>query len=271
MNVPENLKTLYRELRIRNYSSRTIKSYVHHNQNFLEFIKKSPLEVKSSDIKSYLEYLTNKGKGPSQIKQTIAALRFYYSEVLHRKFFKHIKNPKIPKKLPVVLSKREVRRMIEVTRNSKHRLLIQLMYGCGLRVSEAVKIKIRDLDLDRRILTVRKGKGNKDRQLPIPESLIDSLKDSITRRKYLFEGRKNHIAQKTAHEIVKKSSRKAKITKKVSCHTLRHSFATHLLESGTNLRYIQKILGHSRLQTTQIYTKVSKSSLEKIKSPLDSL
>ena len=161
--------------------------------------------------------------------------------------------------------------MIELTKNPKHKLLIQLMYGCGLRVSEAVKMKIQDLDLDRRVLTIRQGKGRKDRQLPIPKSLIDDLKNSITIRKYLFEGRKNHIAQKTAYEIVKNASKKAEIRKKLSCHTLRHSFATHLLESGTDIRYIQELLGHSRLQTTQIYTKVSKSSLEKIKSPLDSL
>ena len=237
----------------------------------MEFIKKSPAEVTSSDIKNYLEYLTNKDKGPSERRQIIASLRFYYSEVLHRKFFKYIKNPRIPNKLPVVLSKQEVKRMIEATENPKHRLLIQLMYGCGLRVSEAVGLKIQDIDLDRRILTVREGKGSKDRQLPIPKSLIEPIRSSITLRKYLFEGRNTHITQKSAHEIVKKASGKAKIIKKVSCHTLRHSFATHLLESGTDIRYIQTLLGHKKLQTTQIYTQVSKSSLERIKSPLDDL
>ena len=271
MDIPKKLETLYMELRIRNYSRGTIKSYIYRNQKFLNFIEKSPTEVTSSDIKDYLKHLTNRGSGPSERRQIIAALRFYYSEVLHRKFFKNIKNPKMPQKLPIVLSREEVKRMINITKNPKHKLLIQLMYGCGLRVSEAVKIKIQDIDLDRKVLTVRSGKGNKDRQLPIPKSLIDDLRNSITLRKYLFEGRKRHITQKSAYEIVKNASKKAKIIKNVSCHTLRHSFATHLLESGTNIRYIQELLGHSKLQTTQIYTKVSKSSLKKIKSPLDNL
>ncbi|MBD3155222.1 MAG: tyrosine-type recombinase/integrase [Candidatus Aenigmarchaeota archaeon] len=121
------------------------------------------------------------------------------------------------------------------------------------------------------MLTVRSGKGKKDRQIPIPKSLINILKCSFSRRKYLFEGRKGHLSQRSVYKIVKKAAKKARIRKNVSPHTLRHSFATHLLESVTNLRYIQKLLGHSKLQTTQIYTKVSKSSLEKIKSPLDSL
>ncbi len=271
MQVPKNLRTLYRELRIRNYSSRTIKSYVYHNQKFLEFIKKPPDEITSSNIKNYLEYLTNGGKGPSQRKQIIAALKFYYSEVLHRKFFKYIKNPKIPKKLPVVLSRKEVKRLINVTKNPKHKLIIQLMYGCGLRLSEVVKLKISDIDIDRGMLTVRSGKGKKDRQIPIPKSLIEDLESSFSRKKYLFEGRKGHLSQRSVYKIIKKASKKAKIRKNVSPHTLRHSFATHLLESGTDIRYIQKLLGHSKLQTTQIYTKVSKSSLQKIKSPLDNL
>lgn len=271
MDVPEKLETLYMELKIRNYSGGTIKNYIYHNQKFLEFIKKSPTEVTSSDIKDYLKHLTNEGSGPSQRRQIIAALRFYYSEVLHRKFFKNIKNPKIPKKLPVVLSKKEVKRMIEVTKNPKHKLIIQLMYGCGLRLSEIAKLKISDIDTDRGVLTVRSGKGKKDRQLPIPKSLIKDLEDSFSRRKYLFEGREGHLNQRSVYNIVKKASKKAKIRKSVSPHTLRHSFATHLLESGTDIRYIQKLLGHSRLQTTQIYTKVSKSSLQKIKSPLDNL
>ncbi len=271
MIVPQELKTLYMELRIRGYSERTIKSYIYHNQKFLEFIKKSPRKVTTTDIKNYIGYLTNKDLSSSQIRLIIAALRFYYSNILHRKFFKYIKNPKRSQKLPIVLSKEEVRKMIEATKNPKHKLLIQLMYGCGLRVSEVVKLRISDIDIDRGVLTIRSGKGNKDRQLPIPKSLIDTLRNSISIRKYFFEGRDGHLTQKSAQNIVKDASKKAEILKNVSCHTLRHSFATHLLESGTDIRYIQELLGHSKLQTTQIYTKVSRSSLEKIKSPLDNL
>lgn len=266
MEVPKKLETLYMELRIRGYSRRTIESYIYHNKKFLEFIKKSPTKVTKSDIKSYLKHLTNKEKSPAGIRQVIAALRFYYSDVLHRKFFKYIKNPKMAQKLPVVLSRDEVKRMIKVTKNQKHRLLIQLIYGCGLRVSEVVKIKISDIDIDRGVLTVRSGKGRKDRQLPIPKSLINDLISSITMRKYLFEGTGGYLTQKSAYDIVKNTSKKAKILKNVSCHTLRHSFATHLLESGTDIRYIQELLGHKRLQTTQIYTKVSKTQISRIKS-----
>ena len=271
MELPDELKTLFIELRIRGYSKRTIDSYIYHNQKFLKFIKKSPRAVTTTDVKNYIEYMTDKNLSSAQIRMVIAALRFYYSDVLHRKFFKNIKNPKRNQTLPTVLSKEEVKKMIDATINPKHKLLIQLMYGCGLRVSETIKINTSDIDLDRKILTVRLGKGGKDRQLPIPVSLTEVLKNSIKSKKYLFEGRKGHITQESAEKIVKNASKKSKIMKNVSCHTLRHSFATHLLESGTDIRYIQELLGHSRLQTTQIYTKVSKSSLEKIKSPLDNL
>jgi site-specific recombinase XerD len=214
----------------------------------------------------------SKNLSSSAIRQTIASLRFYYSTILDRKFFNYIKNPRIKQRIPMVLSKNEIKRMIEVTKNPKHKLLIQLMYGCGLRVSEVINLKPEDIDIERRVLTVRSGKGGRDRQLPIPNSLIPVLKDSISvKGKYIFEGRNNQINPKTAQKIVKIASKKARILKNVSCHTLRHSFATHLLESGTGIRYIQELLGHKKLQTTQIYTKVSTSQISRIKSPLDEL
>jgi site-specific recombinase XerD len=164
--------------------------------------------------------------------------------------------------------------MLEKTTNPKHNFLISLMYSAGLRVSETMKIKMRDFDLDRRMIVVHQGKGQKDRCTLLSEKLIPVLKKQLSLKKssdYLFTGAggKGHLTSESAEKIIKKAAESASITKKVSCHCLRHSFATHLLETGTNIRYIQELLGHTRLETTQIYTKVANNNLQNIKSPLE--
>ncbi len=270
------LYNLERELKIRGFSPRTVNSYCLYNRLFLNFIEKSPKEVTNEDIRKYLEHLTTKNSASSTVNVAINALKFYYTQVLKRKLFFDIKHAKKSSYLPVVLSREEVDKMISLTTNPKHNFLISLMYAAGLRVSETIKIKMGDIDLDRKMLRVCQGKGRKDRYTLLAEKLLPILSQQIKLKQpndYLFTGAggEGHLTSMSAEKIVKKAAALAGIYKNVSCHTLRHSFATHLLEQGTDIRYIQELLGHKRLETTQIYTKVSSQSLQNIKSPLDRL
>jgi len=176
--------------------------------------------------------------------------------------------------LPVVLSKEEARKMIEITKNPKHNCIISLLYGTGVRVSELTHIKMRDIDMDRKMLRVFQGKGKKDRFVMLPEKLMPIFSIQMKLKSagdYLFtNGRGSRLTEATIQKIVGQAAEKAGIRKNVSPHTLRHSFATHLLENGTDIRYIQELLGHAKLQTTQIYTHVASNDLSRLKSPLDS-
>lgn len=270
----DSMHNLERELKIRGFSRRTIDSYLTYNRLFLEFIKKSPTAVNNDDIRHYLESMKDKGCANSTLNVALNALKFYYKGILKRGFFFDIRGSKKTDYLPTVLSKQEIERMLKETANPKHNFLLSLMYSAGLRVSETVKIRMRDFDLDRKLIMVRCGKGQKDRCTLLSEKLVPILKRQIAMKKsgdYLFTGAdgKRHLTAESAEKIVKKASRLAGISKNVSCHTLRHSFATHLLENGTSIRYIQELLGHAKLETTQIYTKVANNNLQTIKSPLD--
>lgn len=265
---------LERELKIRGFSMRTIDSYLTYNRLFLEYIKKNPTTVTNNDIRQYLESLKDKGCANSTLNVALNALKFYYRGILKRKFFFDIKSAKKSNYLPTILSKEEIQQMLLVTTNPKHNFLISLMYSAGLRVSEAVTIKMCDFDLDRKLIMVRKGKGQKDRCTLLSEKLIPILKKQLILKKptdYLFTGAggNGHLTSASAEKIIKKAVTLTGIVKDVSCHSLRHSFATHLLESGTSIRYIQELLGHSKIETTQIYTKVANNNLQAIKSPLD--
>lgn len=265
---------LEREMKIRGFGRRTIESYLLYNRLFLEFVGKSPKEVTNEDIRNYLEGLKDKGCASSTLNVALNALRFYYREILKRRFLFDIKGPKKSNYLPTILSKEEIQRMLAVTINPKHNFLISLMYSAGLRVSECVKIRMRDFDLDRGMIVVRGGKGNKDRCTLLAKKLVPVLKKQLELKKpgdYLFSGAQGmgHLTMESAEKIVKKAVEVAGIAKKVSCHSLRHSFATHLLEDGTDIRYIQSLLGHAKLETTQIYTKVVNTALQKIANPLD--
>lgn len=268
------LYNLEQELRIRGFSPKTIKSYLLYNKLFLEFIRKSPKSVANDDIRQYLISLKNRDCASSTLNVALNALKFYYRQILKRRFFFDIKSAKKTSYLPTILSKEEIERMLVATTNPKHNFLISLMYSAGLRVSETIRIKMRDFDLDRKMIMARQGKGQKDRCTLLSEKLIPILKKQLLLKKpsdYLFTGAggNGHLTSESAEKIVKKAAESAGISKKVSCHSLRHSFATHLLENGTNIRYIQALLGHARLETTQIYTKVANNKLKDIKSPLD--
>lgn len=269
------IKRLETELKIRGFSPKTLKAYIFHNKNFLEFCNKSVEDVNEQDIKNYTAYLLDKGLKPASVSLAMSSLRFLYEEMLGKGIFAKIKLPKAEKKLPTVLSKEEIKMMLDATKNKKHRLLIAFLYSSGLRVSECVSIKIDDLDLNEKMGIVRAGKGKKDRNIILSEALINDLKQYLEKRNdnnpYVFNIKERHISIRQAQRIVNEAAKKAGIKKRVFCHALRSSFATHLLESGTDIRVIQELLGHSNLATTQRYTKVSREQLRKVRSPLDDI
>jgi len=269
------LASLARELVIRGFSQRTIKAYLGINRRFLVFIGKSAKEVTTQDIKNHLLYLKLKGLSNTSLNLTISALKFYFEQVLKRKLFFNIKRPKREKYLPTVLTKAEIVRLLEATQNLKHQLLLSLMYGSGLRVSEAVSLKIAQLDCLGRKILVKSGKGAKDRLTLLSKKSIDLLNRYWPllpgNQTYLFAGvgHQGHLTSRSAEKIFKQALNRAGIKKSAGCHSLRHSFATHLLEKGTELNVIQKLLGHENIKTTQIYARVSDKITAEIPSPLD--
>ncbi|MEM5867627.1 MAG: tyrosine-type recombinase/integrase [Candidatus Aenigmatarchaeota archaeon] len=265
------LQKLENELKLRGFSERTIKMYLFYNQKFLEFVNKKPEEVVEDDIKAFIAKKMERGISSKSIVLIKAALKFFYDEIL-KKNIVNFKSPKIPKKLPTVLTREEVRKLIEVIDNEKHKLMVMMLYSSGLRLSELINLKVEDLELKEKIGWVRTGKGEKDRAFIISEKVLEKLEKFIVGKNpsdYLFNGRNGKLSPRAIQKIVSNAAKKAGIAKKVSPHTLRHSFATHLLESGENIRKIQELLGHSSLNTTQVYTHISIEEIKKVKSPLD--
>ena len=267
----EKLKT---ELKLRGYSKKTVSSYMNHNTKFLAYIQKQPETISEDDIKTYIAYLmAEKELKPASINLVLSSLKFLYSEVLKKDLFKGIKTIKKEKKLPIVLTKEEIKQLLAAIDNPKHRLLVELMYSSGLRVSECVFLKINDLELQEGLGTVRSGKGMKDRNIILSKNLMEHLTTYLALRSdnnpYIFSIRDSHIGARQAQKVVKEAAKKANIKKRVFCHALRSSFATHLLESGTDIRVIQELLGHANLSTTERYTKVSREQIRKVKSPFD--
>jgi len=266
-----DLKTLETELKLRRKSDKTIKNYLFFNKKFLDFIKKPVESISVEDIKSYLASLDK--KSTATLALALASLRFFYEKIMKKEIFKEIEIPKKEKKLPLVLTKEEIKQLIEGADTSKSKLIISFMYSTGLRFSEVVNIKINDLNLDEKIGWVRQGKGNKDRLFILPEKIIEQLKEFRNKHsnyQYLFSD-SEPLTTRNIQKIIKHTAYKIGMTKKITPHTLRHSYATHLLEGGTDIRYIQALLGHENLNTTQIYTHTSTEELKKIKSPFDSI
>jgi integrase/recombinase XerD len=258
------------ELDIRGYADHTKRNYLHFNQEFLDFIKKSPDTIEKEDIKKYLAYLVGSKKtAPRSVNLARAALLFFYNTVLEKNIAT-IKIPKVLQSLPSVLTKEEVKALILGARTEKSAFIIQLLYATGLRVSEICNLKVADLQVEQGIGWVREGKGGKDRMIVLPHELHKEL--SLKKpENYVLEGVNGPLTERTVQSIVHNAAKRAKINKKVTPHTLRHSFATHLLEAGNDIRIIQELLGHANLQTTQIYTHVSNEQKMKVKNPLDSL
>ncbi len=268
---------LQKELSIRRYSKRTIKAYMRYNRDLLLFVGKKPEEIENKDIKKYLYYLVKqKEVATSTLNIVINALKFFYGEILNKRFIYKVKRPKKDKKLPVVLSKEEVYKVLNAPSNVKHKVILTLIYSAGLRVGEVVKLRPEDINSERGLIHIKGGKGRKDRYTILSQTALKILRDYYRQykpRNWLFEGAKpgSHITVRTVQAIFKRACERVGINKEVTVHTLRHSFATHLLESGVDLRYIQELLGHKSSKTTEIYTHVSKANLAKIKNPLDSI
>lgn len=268
------LEQLETELKLRGFSERTIKSYLFYNDKFLQFSNKTPESIAEEDVRNYLAYLiSDKKKNSATVALVRAALKFHYDDLL-KKNIVTLKTPKIQKKLPTVLSREEVKKLIEYAPTYKSKLILMMLYSSGLRVSECCSLKATDLEFDQKMGWVRNGKGGKDRMFILSDGMIEGLRSHVSGKstEHLFANKSGTaLSARNIQKIVGTAARRAGITKKVSPHTLRHSFATHLLESGESIRKIQELLGHSNLQTTQIYTKVSMDELKKVKSPLDEL
>jgi len=265
----EELKKLETELRLRRKSEKTIKNYLFFNQKFLEFVKKPVEAVGVDDIKAYLASLDK--LSTATLSLAMASLRFFYEKILKTAVFKDIELPKKEKKLPNVLTKDEVKKLIDASETNKSKMIISLLYSSGLRVSEVVNLKTEDINLQEKVGWVRLGKGKKDRMFILSDKLIEQLKlyqSNYPNFKFVLS-KEEPLTTRNIQKIVKHAAQKAGLNKKITPHTLRHSFATHLLEAGTDIRYIQVLLGHSSLSTTEIYTHVSTDELKKIKSPLD--
>src|SRR3989344_5511326 len=251
------LGKLEENLKLRNYSRETIKGYLLYVRKYLEFSGSINREVNAETVKEFI-LLQLKKKEPASVGHMIFALKYFFKEIIKENL--DIPNPKRNKRMPVILTKEEIKRMIDVTSNIKHKLILKILYGCGLRVNEIVHLSKKDLNFDEKLMYVRLGKGEKDRFVKIPDSLNEQLKQYIALidSDSLFESnRGGRLTKKTISKIVGNAAKKAGIKKDVYPHLLRHSFATHMLEQGTDLRIIQKLLGHSDIKTTQIYTQIS--------------
>jgi len=272
MNSDEFLKKLEIELKITKSSNHTIKNYIKLNQKLLNSTNKSPDDITPDDIKGFLAQNFS-DKAASSTILFLAAIKFAHNSILGKDPTSIIKRPRKERKLPRILTKSEIKKLFDFLDTEKSKLMVSLIYACGFRVSELVELKIEDINLDEKIGYVRQSKGKKDRVFNIPNFLLDELKDHIKKGKeqiYLFTGRNGKLSTRNLQKIVSTAARRANL-KGIHCHTLRHSFATHLLEDGVDIRKIQELLGHSDLSTTQIYTHVSTEELKKIKSPLDTL
>jgi site-specific recombinase XerD len=272
-------EVLRQELKLRNYSNKTLTSYRSHLRSFVKyFAPRHPRELSNEDIRNYLLNLMEvKRYNAGSVNQALNAIRFLYVELYKRPLvLGGISRPKRPKKLPVVLSMEEVQRVLNVVVNLKHRCLLMVTYSSGLRVSEVVRLKPEDVDGERMLIHVHKAKGQKDRYTLLGSATLKELrrywKESHPGT-WLFPGKREsgYLSEESAEKIFKDAAFKAGIRKKVSIHTLRHTFATHLLESGVDLRYIQELLGHASSKTTEIYTHVSQKSIGQIVNPIDKL
>jgi integrase/recombinase XerD len=271
-----NLKEFKQNLLITGYSEKTHKMYLIYCREMLYFIKKPINEITSKDLVSYLAEKKESGCANSTLSLIHAMMNYFFKIHLKLNIVEDIKTPKKNKSLPKVMTKEEIKLLFNSTKFGRNRLMLQFMYGSGARVSEVTKLKVEDINLKERTAMIRGGKGGKDRMIILSKDWIMDLKKYLKRKKinseYVFSKKNGKkISTDTIQRIVRNSAKKAGIQKHVTPHSLRHSYATHLLEAGTNIRYIQSLLGHTNLNTTQIYTNVANEQLKKVVSPLDKL
>ncbi|WP_411377712.1 tyrosine-type recombinase/integrase [Flavobacterium psychrophilum] len=275
----EQIQKFSKWLFSKRYSPSTIKTYTEALQSFLLFFDQKPItEITNQDVIVYNnEYILKNKLSASYQNQIVNAIKLYFKTIKEVKIeVDKIHRPKRSKLLPNVLSKEEIKLILEAHSNIKHKTMLSLIYSCGLRRSELLHLKPTDIDSKRGIVIIRQSKGKKDRIAPLSPKILVMLREYYSNYKpksWLFEGQipGETYSEKSLQNVLKQALEKAKIAKPVSLHWLRHSYATHLLESGTDLRYIQELLGHSSTKTTEIYTHVSTKNLQQIKSPFDDL
>ncbi len=271
------------DLRRRNYSPDTIRGYIRAVQQFAEYFGRSPEQMGAEQLHRYQLYLLHERKLTlGTVENCISALRFLYKKTLKRRdlAFDDLPFPKQPRTLPTVLSQDEVTRLIEAAANRMHRMLLILLYATGMRRTEATLLKVSDIDSQRMVIHIRRGKGMRDRDVPLTPKLLEALRDYWRWKKprvYLFPskvstpGTEQPISDKTVWNVCRAAADRAGIHKKLGPHTLRHCFATHLLEAGADLRTIQLLMGHERLEDTTIYLHLSQRHLHAAINPLDQL
>jgi len=265
------------ELNIMGYSQRTIDTYMIYLNMFYEYVKKDLDKINDDDIINFLSYLkTEKKVGSATLNLVLSAIKHFYIEFLKSNILINIKLPKKAKKIPIVLTPKEIKELISVIDNTRNKLIVEFMFSTGVRISECVNMKISNLNFDEFTGNVISGKGNKDRIIILSKKWVENYKIYLENRKikseYLFcNNSGNALSVDTIQKFLKIYASKANIDKKISPHTLRHSFATNLLENDVNIRYIQQLLGHANLNTTQIYTKVNTNKLKTIQNPLDNI
>jgi len=256
---------------------KTIQTYQQCVDKFFRMCQKEPFAVRKQDIQEFLDRLIERGAPGNTINVYLNALKFFYEEILHRRLMVNIKFSKTPRRLPMFLTQEEVGRLLGVISNPKHQLLIELLYSSGMRISELLNLRVRDLELGGKYGWIRDGKGGKDRPFIIAERLFGELRcwieqNNLRADNYVFfsYGQKQYDSS-SVREILKLAVKRAGITKKIYPHMLRHSFATHLLENGYAVTDVQPLLGHARLETTLVYTHLAAPKLFTVQSPLDTL
>lgn len=263
------------DLRIRNYSARTIRRYVEVVAHLSRYFKRSPDRLTPEDVRKYLVFQVSRKVSVSLLKQIVCATRFLFRFTLGRQFPTHlIPFPRDERRIPVILTADEVAALVRGAVNLKHRAVLATLYGTGVRLTELTLLKIEDIDSKRMVITVRQGKGRKDREVPLPPRLLDLLRTYW--RKYrpkvwLFPGQKadQPISRSTVQEACATARLRAGLKKHATPHSLRHAFATHLLESGKSLAAVQEFLGHARLRTTQLYAHVTPDAVEAARKAID--
>jgi len=270
------------KLKQKNYAESTQKTYIHYLKDYLAYCNERQLDIED-DVSSYLLYLIDKNYAVSTQNQAINAIKFYLEQILGKeRTIIDIDRPFKPKYLPTVLSLIEVKTLIDVTNNLKHKSILSTIYGCGLRISEVLNLTLYDIDSQRSCIKIRHAKGKKDRHVPLPNELLILLRSYYKAYRpthYLFEGKGKQSTENqpikyttsSVRAILKKAVKRSAIIKHVTPHTLRHSYATHLYEHGVSLRSIQVLLGHNSSKTTEIYTHVSNTHITNTPSPLSFL
>ena len=270
-------KRMLEDMRIRNFSPHTIDGYIRYVAQFAKHFQTSPDQLGPEHVRTYQLYLLEQQVHQSILVQTVSALRFLYEKTLHRPWtVDYIPFPKKIKTLPLVLSRAEVQTLLQTPHHLKHRIILATLYTTGLRATELCQLRGTDIDSERMVVVVHQGKGKKDRQVPLSPDLLPKLRrywKLYGLESWLFPGRRvsEPLTRHGVHHICAQAGKDAKLKKAIYPHLLRHTYATHLLEAGMDLRSIQLLLGHASLSSTSIYLHVANPALETTKSPLNTL